>query len=378
LTISLDLYADSTCATLNSYRPCSGRNGAGKLCSECYPRRISLVEDYAGPELLVPAPELGTYILKARRGVPAGRLNFAPVARERHGHGYRVPDEIRHLGFGQKVPPAGFKGFATSSAPPTTNASATPPNVSLIGLLTPIRDQKYRGTCVAFAVGALAEAGILRDTGQTVDLSEQYIYFQARQNDPDRDQDGTFIHYALDGLQSLGACPESIWPYEPYNDWGQALSFSKPAFSLGAMNRQAKPYKIRGYRALAARDVAAIKTEIAAGRPVAVGVTTFRAAWDGNGFVEATGEVQLPLTRTASDGSVELLDEVSGGHAIALVGYVDTPDPAEVEFRPGGGYFIFKNSWGMGWAAQSPISPGFGILPYEYLERYNQDAYVLS
>lgn len=88
----------------------------------------------------------------------------------------------------------------------------------------------------------------------------------------------------------------------------------------------------------------------------------------------------MPPTRPNPDGSVTLLDTIIGGHAFAIVGYVDTPNPHDVgTYRAGGGYFVFKNSWGSGWAASNTAQgPGFGSLPYEYIRKYTLEAYTID
>jgi GNAT superfamily N-acetyltransferase len=50
------------------------------------------------------------------------------------------------------------------------------------------------------------------------------------------------------------------------------------------------------------------------------------------------------------------------GHSVTLVGYDDTKKR-----------FVFRNSWGTNWG-----DAGYGYLPYEYLERYQQEAWVLT
>ncbi len=58
-------------------------------------------------------------------------------------------------------------------------------------------------------------------------------------------------------------------------------------------------------------------------------------------------------------------DVVSDGHAVALVGYGKGAD------FPGGGYFIFRNSWGTGFGDQ-----GYGYMPFEYVLNYANDLCV--
>ena len=57
---------------------------------------------------------------------------------------------------------------------------------------------------------------------------------------------------------------------------------------------------------------------------------------------------------------------------MCLVGY------EHVDSVPGGGYFIVRNSWGLDWARESAIAPGYCRLPYAYLQQYAIVAYSIS
>jgi C1A family cysteine protease len=42
---------------------------------------------------------------------------------------------------------------------------------------------------------------------------------------------------------------------------------------------------------------------------------------------------------------------------------------------PGGGVFLFRNSWGKTWAAQSRHQAGNGTLFFEYVRQHAVEAY---
>jgi C1A family cysteine protease len=84
------------------------------------------------------------------------------------------------------------------------------------------------------------------------------------------------------------------------------------------------------------------------------------------------GEVPMPLTVPGPEGGEVLVDEPAEGHAVTLVGFEDD------DGLPGGGAFLFRNCWGTGWAADHTNHKGHGRLPYDYLERYAQAAYVID
>ena len=44
----------------------------------------------------------------------------------------------------------------------------------------------------------------------------------------------------------------------------------------------------------------------------------------------------------------------------------------------GGWYFLLRNSWGTGWAEGSAIEPGYGAIPFVYIDNYGWEAYTGS
>ena len=75
-------------------------------------------------------------------------------------------------------------------------------------------------------------------TGQNIDVSRLFIYYNARVkdegSDEDLEDDGCTITSAIESLQEAGTCPESIWPYFvkrmnncPSNEAYQAAQYNK-------------------------------------------------------------------------------------------------------------------------------------------------------
>ncbi len=104
-------------------------------------------------------------------------------------------------------------------------------------------------------------------------------------------------------------------------------------------------------------DVDALRALLDQGRPVVIGVLTF-PTWDFPSVAD-TGEITLPLPLSVHDG----------GHAICLVGYELRPN------APGGGVFLFRNSWGNKWGGKSRYKAGYGTLFFEYVRQYAVQAY---
>ena len=56
---------------------------------------------------------------------------------------------------------------------------------------------------------------------------------------------------------------------------------------------------------------------------------------------------------------------VVDGHSISLVGYANA-----TQF-PGGGFFVFRNSWGTGFGDK-----GYGYVSFDYVKKYTNDLLV--
>ncbi|HEV3386675.1 MAG TPA: C1 family peptidase, partial [Gemmata sp.] len=130
-------------------------------------------------------------------------------------------------------------------------------------------------------------------------------------------------------------------------------------------NRKPSPEAVREAKALAQRwdvhwikrwdvtqrlsdaQIHAIKQAIAAGHPVASGLR-----WPNKG----DDLIDVPPA-----------DKVFDGHSILLVGYEDDAS------KPGGGVFVFRNSWGPKWG-----NNGYGNMSYAYARTYANDALWLQ
>jgi C1A family cysteine protease len=247
------------------------------------------------------------------------------------------------------------------------------------GQLPQVKDQKYRGTCVAFTATALLEAFVERHVpnfSRVTDFSEQYLYFRAKKADPEKIEDGTRFHFALAALRKFGVCANSYLTYRGYNDWGHSLLFDTNQFDLTRLNKLASGTRIRDYWQLPRTNIIdTIKKCLLRDLAVGVGVPVFEDAWF-NDYSIQVGEIELPIVSEDSYGQNYLMDTPAGGHAIAIYGYENDDDPETG--RPGGGGFVFRNSWGEDWASSSPHAVGYGVIPYAYIERWCLDAWVIT
>jgi len=238
----------------------------------------------------------------------------------------------------------------------TRRAASPRPSVSLVKQFPVARDQKSRGTCVAFASVAYLEFHLSAQAGAKVARhAEQFVYWACKVSDGMPDREGTFVSTARDVLKRRGACLYRTWKYNPLPVPNNESQGPPPA---GA-KEEAKQATWKTAKSVAAKDPAAIRGVLDERRPVVLSVLTF-PSWD-FGVTAETGEIAMPFPGEASDG----------GHAICLVGYKRN---AAV---PGGGAFILRNSWGTSWAKpHGRFGAGYGTLSFENVEKYGLEAFA--
>lgn len=252
----------------------------------------------------------------------------------------------------------------TASKPPSTPLGSTP-DINFGGPggdMPPVRDQANRGTCVAHAAVAAMERYLITEgiaKRDTVDLSEQFLYWNCKSNDGDPNGEGTFLSFAMPLLFSDGCCLENIWPYNPNPIPGNEGQGPPPAGSKG----DAATRKAPGTKELSAQSVQEIKDELARNRCVAVSVDVFEECWTTRD-IRSTGSVTMPAPGGVSNE----------GHAVCLVGYQDLDGEPEL----GGGQFILRNSWDSYWGVNCDFGTGYGTIPYGYLTTYGMEAYSIE
>jgi C1A family cysteine protease len=226
--------------------------------------------------------------------------------------------------------------------------------VSLADRFAPARDQVQRSTCVGFASVAYLEYHLYQASPKSPHHSEQFVYWGCKESDGKPNDPGTTLEAARRVLQHRGACLAKTWPYKR-DPIGPTEGQGPPR--EGAED-EARSFTWAGTQDLAVNDVSPLCKSIDQEKPFVLGVLTYDS-WDFPA-VQATGEIPMPLPGSEEDG----------GHAVCVVGYELRPGV------PGGGAFIFRNSWGKSWPRQEGrFGPGYGTLFFDYVRLYGVGAF---
>ncbi len=205
------------------------------------------------------------------------------------------------------------------------------------GLVTNIRNQGSCGSCWAFGTVGVMESAIKIQTGQSVDLSEQYLV--SCNNNGWSCNGGWWAHnYHTSQLgknqTTAGAVLESDMPYTATN--GTCTTISNHPYKLDNWNY------ISGYPN---PSVDAIKNAISNYGPVAAAVCVGSAFSSYRSGVFSTDET------AACNGGVN--------HAIVLTGWDDTTQS-----------WVLRNSWGSGWGESGTMRIKWGTSNVGYAANY--------
>lgn len=282
----------------------------------------------------------------------------------------------------------------------------------LRNFLSPMKNQRMRFTCWAFAAIGAIESRERVQNDNPVDLSEQFFvnqskYVWARSDFVESHSSNSALASAVATAQRLPS--ESFWPYNPSlgrtsSTDGEAKDFvgSCKLYAGGACSQTAHQsamvctlVSINGVRI----PFCGYRTATYSGSgPLA---STARQIWSSgqtfdlrryrqylseghviiashpvyNGFSNAVGGVVSDYTRecNSSTGGVT---KKCGGHVVQIVGFLSNADLAGIQGPTsigGGGYFIIKNSWGC-----RAGDGGYYYVPADYVERIFSSMSVLE
>jgi hypothetical protein len=188
---------------------------------------------------------------------------------------------------------------------------------------------------VAFAVTAAHE--VARSVGVAVpeDLSEEALFWGCKLIDGNWTS-GTSFGSAAAALGATGQPLEDVWPYNPRRAAG--TRYDLPC-------RPTPDWHTSGLEPTSS-DLASVRTEIEAGRPVVLGLTVFDTLF----IPTAVGRINPPTAGAPARGR----------HAVLAVGH-----DADA--------LLIRNSWGTTWALG-----GYGWLTNAYAEHHIREAWAIQ
>lgn len=217
--------------------------------------------------------------------------------------------------------PFSAPGELVAALPPATNNRAR--------FTSPVYDQGEIGSCGPNSCsGDIQFDGDV--AGQSLRPSRLFGYYITRHEMGTVNMDsGVSNREMLKAYAKYGWCDEDLWPYETRN------YKTKPpdkAFE------QAQTRRIDVYLRVP-QILEQMKACLAGGDPFVFGFTVYNSLETER--VRRTGIVPMPDPRA---------DRQIGGHDVLIVDYDDAKQ-----------WFVFRNSWGVGWGDR-----GFGFIPYQY------------
>lgn len=203
--------------------------------------------------------------------------------------------------------------------------------------------------CWDYTVVGLLEYELATGRHGATRLSPGFLSWAATATDHES-QAGSNFGRAYRGLEKYGIAPLELGGDPDANGKGRTPSAEalEAAGGLGQVDVRWIRFWNNSER-LSSDQFQAIESELAAGHPVAVGMR-----WP-NHTAFVAGKPFLMKVPAEND--------IFDGHCVALVGYTKAPD------APGGGAFLFRNSWGEEWADH-----GYGWMPFALLSFCINDA----
>lgn len=268
------------------------------------------------------------------------QVNTFSYVNDQNRYGF-IPDEESSLT---------FRRSNDSQAIRTEIIDKVPAKVSLCDQYNGVQDQGNVGSCVGFGVEGAMRSAI----DFMFPLSPAFAYQVAKLMDGNQ-RDGTSLTSCIKGIEKYGLCREATYPYQ-----SDKIYEDIPA----RIFREAKNIRLVRYQDQKTTDYNLLEWMIGClsgvlfDKPlaIAIGVLVYKSSW-----VTESGKLLEPYPG----------EKPSSGHSVTIVGYV-----FDSSF-PGGGYFIFRNSWGSNWARKDTYCPaGYGIMSFQYAAKFIREAMV--
>ena len=218
-------------------------------------------------------------------------------------------------------------------------------SIDLRSFFNGIKSQGSQGSCLAHALTSIFEYFMKRNSKMESDLSEAFLYYNARQLDTNDDvsvnlDNGSRFKPAMDSLIKYGIALEK---YCPYNEDVYSVKPSDAAYEDAAKRLLRTAKNVNS-------SVADIKSALSDGFPVAVSFSLYDSFFNTtDGYIPMPTQEEIAAFEKEKD---EKGEKKNNRHAMVIVGYSD-------ELR----MFILRNSWGTDWGDN-----GYCYVPYAYVE----------
>lgn len=189
-------------------------------------------------------------------------------------------------------------------------------------MLSPVRDQGPRETCLSCAVTTVHEH-LLGISIKAATLSEEYLHWSSRAvSSPGSGRTPREIEAVL---RQTGQPPYERWPYDPKRD-ENSPTYTPPDLAGCALAKaNLNPIPL---------DIQSLRQAIADGQVVVLGLTTWLGFHGLRGY-----DLDVP----------DLASILPAGHAVVCAGYDDLD-----------GYLVIRNSWGRNWGRDGCARMSYG------------------
>ena len=270
-----------------------------------------------------------------------------------------------------------------------------PAQFDLVDTQSPVKSQGSRGVCSIFGSIALMEhLYISEGTITDPDFSEQFLQWSSKTElGAFPTSGGSNARSNIQALNRYGTVEEGDWPYDPSpwtsSDDADCTGDSQPTrcYTHGeppAAALMANRWTIPRGRWIN-NSAESIKAHMFNSKTaVQAGGDFYYQAWGhgGSRIPRYSGYRSKGYVVAPNDADIASSNEHRAGHSFLLVGWDDElevqaiDENGDLAVDEAGepvmqkGFFLFKNSWGTGWATQNPFGAGYGWIAYEYVERF--------
>lgn len=220
-------------------------------------------------------------------------------------------------------------------------SSTLPKSADLKKYFPPIKNQGKQGACSSFSLTSVFEYFLNNETRQNDDMSEAFVYYNAREIQGDTNIDeGANLYNVIRGMVAKGVCLEELCPYD------SSVFNKRPSDEAYEDGKE--------HTVTTAKDVPVsveiVKSAINDGYPVVGCFRIFESLQD-----NTSGYIPMPTDN-------ERNSEEEKFHAMVICGYNDKH-----------GHFIVRNSWGTDFGDK-----GYCYLPYSYLRDSDLTRYAVA